>query len=165
MTKARIPVTFPNAITRIAGLITFEEAARIVGRSDRCVRDWSDPYSSALPALDQALALDAAYRSAGGEGTPLFDTYATLLDASRSAEDACRDALTDDIARAAGEFGDVVEASLAVTGADCSTITIHDAMKEAEQAQTAIGAIIRRLHSFLPGGAGSRGGKTGGAPK
>lgn len=165
MTKARIPVTFPNAITRIAGLITFEDAAQIVGRSDRCVRDWSDPLSSALPALDQALALDAAYRAAGGEGAPIAETYAAMLDAQLAAETACCAALTEDIARAASEFGDAVAAGLAVTGEGCGTITIRVAMQEAEQAHSATGAMLRRLHSFLPGGAGLRGGKTGGVPK
>ena len=165
MTKARIPVTFPNAITRIAGLITFEESARIVGRSDRCVRDWSDPSSTALPSLDQGLALDAAYHAAGGEGSPILETYTALLGQQIDAQSACRQTLCAEIASAAVEFGEAVETSLAVTLDGANDRAVQGALHEVEQAQTKLGTVLRRLQSFLPRGVGPNGGTTGGVPK
>ena len=45
MTKERAPLTFAQAVTRVAGLLGWEEAARVVERSERTLRLWSEPGS------------------------------------------------------------------------------------------------------------------------
>jgi hypothetical protein len=42
MTKIRKPLTFENALTTVASHIGWKETARIVGRSENTVRNWSD---------------------------------------------------------------------------------------------------------------------------
>lgn len=80
MTKLRPPASFELALTRIAGYLGWEECARIVDRSERCVRNWSDPDIAEFPTIAQAFALDAAYCAAGGGPASFHRTYALRLD-------------------------------------------------------------------------------------
>lgn len=80
MTKLREPNSFADAVTRVAGLITWGGAADATGKSERAVRAWSDPDADRCPCIDDCLALDAAYILAGGGDPPLLAVYMRKLE-------------------------------------------------------------------------------------
>jgi hypothetical protein len=164
MTLARAPLTFPNAITRIAAVLGFDGMAGIIGRSQRLVRKWSHPQARAYPTLAQAVALDAAYAAAGGDGAPLLETYSQLLDMEIGRQAASRIALNASIATAARECGEAVAHGLAVGQPGSGAREVHRAIAEAEQAHTAMAVVVRRLSNFLTGSAGLPAENGGGAP-
>jgi hypothetical protein len=162
MTNPRTPKTFADAMTRVAGLLTWEVCAKLVKRSTRCVRNWSEPACAKRPTVDQALILDAAYQREGGEGAPFREAYEFLLDVRVTEQTACQRALADEIATFALESGEAISFSMAITHSNASPAAVHRAVAEATHAHTASAALLRRLASFLPFGAGSHAGKLGG---
>ena len=78
--KLRNPKEFAAAVTRIRAALGEEGCAQAVGRSDSLVRKWADPDHPAIPNLDQALSLDAAYVSAGHGDAPILGLYQDLLE-------------------------------------------------------------------------------------
>ncbi len=163
MTKLRTPLTFADALTRIVGTIGYAPAATLVGRSERCIYDWADPDSTAKPTLDQALALDAAYRAAGGDGAPILEAYSHQLDVQIAALTADRRELLEEAADAVRECGEAVAAAITVSASNASPLQTHHALTQATEAHTATGALVRRLTSFLPFGAGPGAGNSGDA--
>lgn len=164
MTLQRTPLTFADAMTRVAGVLTFDDARRIVRRSDRCVRNWSEPGSAKRPTVDQALALDVAYRAAGGDGAPFLEAFAFQLDVQVERQTADRRDLTGEIATVAREAGEAIAASLAITTTNASPRETHFAFVQAQQAHVSFGALLRRLTSFLPVAVGAGAGKDRGTP-
>jgi hypothetical protein len=161
VTKARLPLTFADAATRVAGLLGYETCRIIVGRSDRTVYEWANPSSQTCPTLAQAALLDAAYAAAGGEGHPFHEAYEHQLALADNAARACFRELGDDVAGFAKEAGEAIAAAIAVSQGNASPQQIYRAIGEAEQVHTKIGAIIRRLSSFLTIGAGPAAGSPG----
>ena len=162
MTKLRSPITWADAMTRVAGTLTFAGARKIVTRSDSLVRKWSDASTGKLPTIEQALRLDTAHRAHGGEGAPFFDTYAALLEIRVSQVMACRIALAEDLASVAREYGDALSAAIAVTLPGATARDVLRALAETEEAYSRTGRLMRRLKSFLPFGVAPRAGITGG---
>lgn len=162
MTKLRAPLTFAQATARVAGLVTYATMAQITRRKERAVRYWSEPDCKSAPTVLQALALDAAYRAAGGEDAPFLDTYALLLDVELQSQAACRVELATEIAETARECGEAIATSIAVASSNASPRATMRAVAEAEQAHSRTGALLRRLMSFLPAGAGPAASKSGG---
>jgi hypothetical protein len=114
MTKARAPSTFADAVTRIAGRVGWTAMAEAVGKTERCVRNWSDPDMHREPCLDDALALDALYLEAGGGEAPIASVYLVLLKrAAQPTPDT--EALTGATCRAAKEVGEAVAALVEAT--------------------------------------------------
>lgn len=163
MTKQRQPLTFADAVTRIAGLLTVAGAARVVRRSERCLRDWSDPGTLTCPSLEQGLTLDRAWRTAGGEGAPILEAYAFMLGIQVREDPASCAALGVDIAHAARECGEAIATGIAITQPGAHPAAVHHALIQAEEARGALGAMLQRLKSFLPRGAGLPGEFGGGA--
>ncbi|SNS20873.1 hypothetical protein SAMN06295912_102273 [Sphingomonas laterariae] len=151
MTKRRDPLTFSLAITRVAGLLGWGDAAAIVDRSERTVRLWSESDAGGTPTLDQAIALDRAYLAAGGDSAPLLRSYALQLETSMADAFADRIALAGDIAQAARESAEAVASSIHASQAGASPTAIHHAIAETEEASGAITRLLGRLKSFLPG--------------
>lgn len=116
MTKLRPPVSAEDALTRVAGVITWEAVAAIAGQSDRTVRNWSDPDTRPTAedaiTLAVALKLDVAYRTAGGQGAPMLHYLATRLEADclAAAPDCAAIALA--AATAAKESGEAIAAAI-----------------------------------------------------
>lgn len=163
MTKLRTPLTFADAMTRVAGVIGWAEACRITGRADRTARAWSDPETRTVPPVDQAMALDAAYLAAGGEGAPFLDAYMFQLDVTRERQEACRHSLVAEVATLSRELGEAIAATLSVSLSNASPRDVHRAFAEVTQAAAALDAVQRRLASFLPSTTGSAAGNTGGS--
>ncbi|PZQ56246.1 MAG: hypothetical protein DI555_06430 [Novosphingobium pentaromativorans] len=83
MTKRRAPLTIDAALARIAGQLEGgwnAMAESLGGKSPSIVRAWGDPDRREQIPLCDAIALDVAYREAGGDGAPLFETFAYQLD-------------------------------------------------------------------------------------
>lgn len=79
MTKLRAPLTFENALDRIAGVLSWRVMAELIGKAERTVRDYSDPDVATGICLEDAFVLEAAYRRAGGEGAPIADCWKLRL--------------------------------------------------------------------------------------
>lgn len=163
MTKPRVPLTVPHAVTKVVGLIGAAAAAEAADRSTRMVYNWMDPDSDDAPTVLQAMALDLAYRAAGGDGAPIFELYAELLGEHYAQLAACQMQLADDLAIASKEFGEAAEATIAVVKPNAGPREIHHAMTQVEEAHSAVGTLLRRLKNFLPFGAGPGAAKAGGA--
>ncbi|MEG3182103.1 hypothetical protein [Sphingomonas sp. LT1P40] len=164
MTLARDPLTFAEAVSRIADRIGYSAAARLVGRSERLVRKWSHPTSRAFPTLDQGLRLDAAFMADGGDGAPILETYARLFDLAAGTTLACHLSLASAVAVAAREHGEAIEESLKIAHPGASERDVRRAIGSTEEASSAMAVVTRRLSAFLRFGAGPgrehRGGPT-----
>lgn len=161
MTQLRAPRTYPEAITRIAGVIGWDRVRQITGRAERSVRYWSQPNCKTVPPIDQAQRLDAAYIAEGGQGSPFFDAFEFQLGLQIARQEACTRELLAEIAIATKECGDAIAAALGVVSSNASPRSAHRAFAEAEEAARALDAVMRRLASFLPdvSGAGDNGGR------
>ena len=163
MTIERPAKTFDQAATTVAGRIGWPAMCKLTGRSDRAVRYWSQPNHKTTPTLRQAAALDAAYRAAGGQDAPFTEALAHAVDVRYSAETACYRALAADTAEFVREAGELGAALIEAVQPGASPRAHNRAMVEAQQVETALGAILRRLPRFLQLGAGSNAGNTGGS--
>lgn len=137
MTKLRAPLSFEQAVTRIAGLLGWETMAEITGRSTRAVRNWSDPDIESSPSIEHAFALDCAWRAAGGEGAPLADAYAAKLDIAAQASQ-CATALPRLAAVAAKETGEALAAMIAAAQPGASIAAKAIARREGREAIAAL---------------------------
>ena len=155
MTQLRTPYTFADAMTRVAGAIGWDECRRIAGNvSDRTVRAWSEPKTDKRPRIDRALRLDAAYRAAGGQGSPFLEAFAFQLDVTIERQEACRSALAAQIGELFAEFGEAMRDALKLTQSGASPRDAHRAIAEVQQVDMLVDALLRRLDSFLTTGAG-----------
>lgn len=88
--KPRHPVSWAWACTRIQGALGTSAGAAI-GKSDSLIRKFADPDTDAVPNLDQAVALDAAFALATGEEAPILRVYLQRLeDLTRGAAHAAQ---------------------------------------------------------------------------
>jgi len=82
--KRRVPLTTDAALARIAGQVPGGWAAMAthLGREkgESLVRKWGDPQCRERIPFDDAIKLDLLYRDTGGDGAPMFETYAYQLD-------------------------------------------------------------------------------------
>ncbi|WP_267382209.1 MULTISPECIES: hypothetical protein [unclassified Sphingomonas] len=162
MTKVRTPLTSADAMTRVAGLLGWAEVSRIARRTNRCVRNWSDPDHGASAPIDTARNLEVAYRAAGGDGSPFLEAFAHQVEQQLAAATACQTALIADCADVSRETGEAVAFSLVLAQPGASPRDALRALAEAEQAETKIRGLVRRISSFLPAVTGSVAGKAGG---
>lgn len=162
MTHLRQPFTFADATSLVADRLGWAVCAKIARRSQRTVRLWSEPGCDTTPTIRQALRLDAAYRLAGGAGAPFLDAYRHKLEAAIGQQAACTIALAEEAGRVAVEVGEAVAASIVLTIPGASPRDIDRALAEAQEAQTVVGALVRRLSSFLPSKMCLAAGKAGG---
>lgn len=161
MTIERVPYSFEHSIKRITDVIGVGRAAALFGISGRLVYSWSHPAEPFLPRIDQALALDQAYRDAGGEGLPMLEAMSVQLNADR-VDDPCYAELSRTLAEFNIEAGQLTAATLAVLQANASPREIHRALVEVQQTRTKADALWCWLKRFSRRGAGSRAKKTGG---
>jgi DNA-binding transcriptional regulator YdaS (Cro superfamily) len=85
LTKIRQPLTFENALTKVAGHIGWARVAEITKKAENTVRNWSDQDTTASITLDAALLLDEEFHKTGGDGTPFLHTYAVRMEAFKIA--------------------------------------------------------------------------------
>lgn len=156
MTKLRRPGTTQYAVHLICQRLGAERAAQLCGAAPRTLYKWSDPDEQSSPPIAQAIMLDRAYAAAGGASLPLFDLYRGAVAVEVAELDACRLALTDDLAETAREFGDVVESTMRAAQPNATPRDVLTAMQETEELRTATDTVLRRLGSIFRRGAGPR---------
>lgn len=142
MTKVRAPLTFDNALARIAGLIGWAEMARVVGQAEKTVRNWGDPDTGQQPTINAAVKLDIAYQAAGGAGAPMHETYSLLLEQSRA------EVFADQIElglRTCDVIREVSEAEEALVRASLPGATEQDRVNALRQVEEGIGSLTSTL--------------------
>lgn len=150
MTKRRPPLSIDAALARIAGQLEdgWNDMANACSRQPGTVRAWGDPDRREKIPVEDAIVLDLAFRAAGGEGAPIFETYAHMLEAEGASWFADQIALgryAAEVIRECGEAGSAVVLS-AQPGA--SARQRREALREVEEA---IGVLTRaRLMLGLP---------------
>ena len=144
MTKLRPPVSFYDAVTRIAGRIGWDGCASVTGKAERTVRNWSDPDTGAVPSIEDAFRLDAAYRAAGGGEAPIMSVYALKLD-REAAQAADAEELAAATAVFAKEGGEAMAAMVLASRPGASERDRQIALKEGEEA---IGALTNAMHKL-----------------
>lgn len=144
MTKARPPLTFYRALSRIADLIGWDGCAAVCEKSEWTMRKYADPDAEREISLRDAMRLDMAFARAGGDGAPLLQAYALRLEVeSLRDDDGCIVGLAREAAR---ESGEAIDALLGLThGGNAKA-----ALKEAEDAHAAFGKTIVALKRKLP---------------
>jgi len=168
MTQPRIPDTFPDAMTKIVGLLGVAATIKAVngtGRrrySERTIYEWMNPNSGTLPSLRQALALDVAYQLAGGEDAPFRDAYAQQLGIVVERQDACRRALVADSIDFIREASELHAALFSASQPGASPRDHHRAMSEVQQVDGVLRRIRRRLPNFLRSVTSTGPGRAGG---
>ena len=162
MTKLRPPLSYENALERVAHRIGWERVTPIIGVGERAGRRWSDPdarpAAGAAMTLEMAEQLDAAYRAAGGEDSPLLYCLAARLDQATIAAVADMTDIIISVGIGAQEHGEAAAATLAaaVPGADPRLKVIAE--RELEQAIVANTNTLAKLrggrgeHVQIPGG-------------
>lgn len=73
--KPRYTNNFSRAVSTIRGELSEATCAEAVGRSASLIRKWADPDNSAIPNLEQALALDLLYARQTGRKPPILERY------------------------------------------------------------------------------------------
>lgn len=151
MTKARKPATIHDAIIRVIDRIGWDGAADAVGKDPKVVRNWSDEDTGRCPRLDEAIALDAAFLSAGGGEPPLLAVYQLLL-ARQSSPSPDSVALARAVSETLRESGEAGAASVAAMSPDADVGTIAMAVRELDEGIDSSTRLRALLASRLPGG-------------
>ena len=162
MTKLRAPLSFEDGITRIAGLLGWGPAAQVIGQRERCLRNYSDPDTSPTISLADALKLDLAYRLAGGEGAPMFDSYALQIDVATRQIDASADELARRTAVAAKEGGEAIASLIAANRPGATAAERAIAAREVREGLDAFRDTLPMLEETAAPLAGGRDPSTGG---
>ena len=149
MTKLCPPMSTEQAMRRIVGVLDPVEAAQLIGKRPRTLRDYADPDHASCITLDDALVLDRAYHQAGGEGFPLVQSYLFRLEAEAAAPGFCPDALSRATQSAAIEAGEAVAALVGATRLGATPADRALARREAEQAMTALSHTLPMLDDTM----------------
>lgn len=139
MTKPREAITFNRALTTVAELLGWDRCAAICGRSERTVRNWSDPDTDTEISVLDARRLDAAYLGAGGNHAPFHRTFALQLELeSRLPVDEAQ-AINDAAAKAAKEGGEAIAALITAAAPGTGPAQRRKAQIEVKEAIEALG--------------------------
>jgi len=156
--KTRQPGSIADALTRLIGDMTAEDAGRAVGKSANLVRKWSDPDCDTWPNALQILALDIAYTEAGHGTGPLTYYMRELYREAFEYSDHIALCPTVRQLHVTKEVGDVSDAVLALR--DKETLTqnefdaadrnIHEAIAELNNLRRDYRAKTPKLHERKP---------------
>lgn len=162
MTKARSPLSIEDALDRIAGQIPGGKnaMATIVDRQPRTVRNWGDPETPESIPMDCAIALDIAFQQHGGEGAPIFETYATLLDVARAQRFGDEFELSHRTQAAIKEGG---EAFAALVAASRPGSSVQERQSAAREVLEAVDGLNKTLPFLIDGAVPETGGE--GSPR
>ena len=147
MTIPRRPVTFENALWRIAGLLGWDGCASAIGKSESHMRKLGAPDTERELSLNDARRLDAAWRRAGGEGAPILECYALALDMGAPTEPACPDRMIASAGKAARETGEAIAAALALATDTGNATARLDAMREIEEGMAELQHLLAAIRA------------------
>jgi len=156
VTKVRAPLTLDRALARIAGQLPggWLEMGKLVDRSERQVRAWGDPDSPDVINMPAAIKLDIAFQGAGGQGAPIHDVYALLLQTGRSEAFADQLDLAVHASVAIREQAEAACAQIRCTMPGAEAKDIATAVRETEEAidaATATLTVLRRTMAASQG--------------
>lgn len=149
MTKEREALSFDEAVMKVGLELTWEKAAKVVWRSVKQVRNWSDPDKGA-PDIQQALALDVAFVRKGRGRPPLLSSYIHQLE-QETGTVVCQEALADLVMSLARESAESIAASMQAIRPDATDEAKRTAVRELREQLDAGEALLRRLTSELQG--------------
>lgn len=145
MTKRRPPLSYDNALTRIAALIGYDAMAEATGRQPRTVRNWGDPDAAESCPIDCAELLDLAYQAAGGDGAPMTETLMLRVEAARQSRFAGEVQLSLKEQSVAKESGEAIAALVAACRPGATTTDRSAAAREIEESITILTATLAML--------------------
>lgn len=147
MTKPRPPLSIDAALARIAGQLPrgWPEMGEAVGRSESTVRAWGDHDRREDIPLPCAITLDIAHRRAGGEGRPLFEAYALLVEIGDELAFADEIELARRACVLVRESGQAVEALVLATLPDATPRAREHALRELEDVSRVVTGAIAVL--------------------
>lgn len=144
MTKLRTPLTPHAALLEIVKVLGFDGCAEVSGINHWALRKMSDPDAGREISLRAAMRLDAAYRREGGNGAPLFESYAAFLDLDQTEPENPEQLmlLSGEVSK---EVGEAISAALACASrADCPA-TRARAIDEAREGLGKMQALVASL--------------------
>jgi hypothetical protein len=150
MTKLTAPASFEQAIARIAGELGWDEAAAVIGKKGRTLRDYGDSDVQYGISLEDAYKLDCAYRAAGGDGLPILQTYQMRLKVEAATPGDDPEVLAHLASIAAKETGEALGHLIAATRPGATPADLALAKRETVQAVTALSNTLPMLDT--PGG-------------
>jgi len=150
MTIPRRPATFARALSAIADLLGWDGCATVLEKSESHVRKLGAPDTEREISLRDAVRLDAAYRRAGGEGAPLLECYAILLDMGAIVAAPSPNCMLTGAGLAAKEAGEAVAAAIALARDPSNPAARLAAQREAEEAINELSRLLIHV-SALPG--------------
>ena len=118
----------------------------MVGKSDRWVRNWSDPDEGKAPNVHQALALDVAFLKAGGGEPPILSAYLHQLELATGGKINFAP-LLDLVSKAAKESGEAISHLLDAAMPDATDEHRVSALKEGSEAVEAITTAMRAVEA------------------
>lgn len=146
MTKLRPPLHIGQALDRIAGFLPngWQDMAKACGvENPATVRAWGDPDKPDRQlSLERAIALDIAYQRAGGDGRPLFETYALQVEVAREQAFASEIELVRRTCAVIRESGQAQEAMVNATLPSATHADREKAIRELED-------VIREVTSSI----------------
>lgn len=149
MTKPRDAMSWERPISVIGAAIGWDAAAAAVsahrGRplSASAVRNWTDDGRSALPTVQDALALDLAFIAAGGDHAPILSAMAAHVGIALQAAPSANLVLV--AADIADETGDAVSAVLKASQPGATRGQVEIAKTELLEARNTIDDALRVL--------------------
>lgn len=132
MTKRREPLTYHRTLTKIAALVGWDRCAAECGKTEKTVRNWSDPDCEVEIRLIDAERLDRLYMDHGGDHAPFHRLHALRLgldDVGPVRADLA--ALAGNVAK---ESGEAVNSLIAAAAQPNCPATRRRAKREAEEA-------------------------------
>jgi hypothetical protein len=150
MTKVRAPLTFDNALARIAGLIGWAEMAHVVGQAESTVRNWGNPDTGQHATISAAMKLDVAFQAAGGDGAPIHETYSLLLEQSRAERFADQIELGRRTCIVMKEVGDAEEALVRASMPGATDADRVSALREVEEGIASLTSTLPLLQGESP---------------
>lgn len=144
MTKLRPPLSFEQAMNRLAGVLGWDGMAGTLGLTESAVRKKGDPDTPGSLTYEEAFRLDAAYHAAGGEGFPLHESYALRLQVSLTETRASSAELVRATGKAAREVGEAIDALLAASEPGADAHARETARREGEEAIQALTSAVSK---------------------
>lgn len=155
MTKLRPPLSVNAALDRIAGQVAggWEAMGQAIGRAARTVRNYSDPDTPEEISARDAITLDILFQKHGGEGAPIFETYALALEVERAEVFATQAELARRAQKSVKENAEAAQAQIACLAPGATGADFTRAIRETEEAIAADTVTLAALKR----GAGSLG--------
>lgn len=149
MTKERDEMSFEDAVMRVGSKLGWPRAAKVVFKTERHVRNWSDPDERGAD-VDSALALDLAYHRETGGKPPILSAYIHQFEREAGVS-VCQDALNDMMLRLARESAEAVAAGMGACHPNATDLDKRVALKELSEQIDAAVAMRDRLAAELSG--------------